>query len=171
MGRAARTKMRNISTCCRISDGSPKQTMGKFAHTRGGLQCVSRRGKFYGQCCPGRDRGGDAVGSKTSSEAPLCFVSAPVCPAPIHGRFVWLGLDGRLPTAGAHDAGAAFMLYAQALLPVLLPWECSCLSPWQSGDAECFRSLFWALHWGCTFCGLSQPSQARYSWRRTVSCT
>ena len=35
--------------------------------------------------------------------------------------FVWLGLDGRLPSSVTHDAGAAFMLYAQGLLPLLLP--------------------------------------------------
>ena len=35
--------------------------------------------------------------------------------------FVWLGLDGTLSPAGAHDMGAAFMLYAQGLLPFLLP--------------------------------------------------
>ena len=35
--------------------------------------------------------------------------------------FVWLGLDGHLPIWVAHDAGAAFMLYAQGLLPALIP--------------------------------------------------
>ncbi len=35
--------------------------------------------------------------------------------------FVWLGLDGILPESVVHDAGAAFMLYAQGLLPLLLP--------------------------------------------------
>ncbi len=35
--------------------------------------------------------------------------------------FVWLGLEGRLSKVVAHDAGAAFMLYAQGLLPLLLP--------------------------------------------------
>jgi hypothetical protein len=35
--------------------------------------------------------------------------------------FVWLGLDGILSAAVAHDMGAAFMLYAQGLLPFLLP--------------------------------------------------
>jgi hypothetical protein len=35
--------------------------------------------------------------------------------------FVWLGLDGILSSAVAHDMGAAFMLYAQGLLPFLLP--------------------------------------------------
>lgn len=35
--------------------------------------------------------------------------------------FVWLGLDGILSPLVAHDMGAAFMLYAQGLLPFLLP--------------------------------------------------
>ena len=35
--------------------------------------------------------------------------------------FVWLGLDGRMRPAVAHDMGAAFMLYAQGLLPFLMP--------------------------------------------------
>lgn len=35
--------------------------------------------------------------------------------------FVWLGLDGTLSPQVTHDMGAAFMLYAQGLLPFLLP--------------------------------------------------
>jgi hypothetical protein len=35
--------------------------------------------------------------------------------------FVWLGLDGILSPTVAHNMGAAFMLYAQGLLPWLLP--------------------------------------------------
>src|ERR1700730_7200146 len=35
--------------------------------------------------------------------------------------FVWLGLDGTLSPQVAHDMGAAFVLYAQGLLPFLLP--------------------------------------------------
>lgn len=35
--------------------------------------------------------------------------------------FVWLGLDGILPATVTHDMGAAFVLYAQGLLPFLLP--------------------------------------------------
>jgi hypothetical protein len=35
--------------------------------------------------------------------------------------FVWLGLDGIFSPAVAHNMGAAFMLYAQGLLPFLLP--------------------------------------------------
>jgi len=35
--------------------------------------------------------------------------------------FVWLGLDGLLSSQVTHNMGAAFMLYAQGLLPFLLP--------------------------------------------------
>ncbi len=35
--------------------------------------------------------------------------------------FVWLGLDGILSPVMTHNMGAAFMLYAQGLLPLLLP--------------------------------------------------
>jgi hypothetical protein len=35
--------------------------------------------------------------------------------------FVWLGLDGMLSPNVTHNMGAAFMLYAQGLLPFLLP--------------------------------------------------
>ncbi len=37
--------------------------------------------------------------------------------------FVWLGLNGTLPAIVTHDAGAAYILYAQGLLPFLLPWR------------------------------------------------
>jgi hypothetical protein len=35
--------------------------------------------------------------------------------------FVWLGLDGVLSPRVTHDMGAAFVLYAQGLLPFILP--------------------------------------------------
>jgi hypothetical protein len=35
--------------------------------------------------------------------------------------FVWLGLDGTLSPTVTHNLGAAYMLYAQGLLPFLLP--------------------------------------------------
>ena len=43
--------------------------------------------------------------------------------------FVWLGLDGILSPAVAHDMGAAFMLYAQGLLPFLLPLSVLLIEP------------------------------------------
>jgi hypothetical protein len=53
----------------------------------------------------------------------LLFASLPTLFA-IHQfteGFVWLGLDGVLSPKVTHDMGAAFMLYAQGLLPFLLP--------------------------------------------------
>jgi hypothetical protein len=53
----------------------------------------------------------------------LMFASLPALFA-IHQLiegFVWLGLDGILSPAVTHNAGAAFMLYAQGLLPFLMP--------------------------------------------------
>jgi len=43
--------------------------------------------------------------------------------------FVWLGLDGRMSAATAHDMGAAFVLYAQGLLPFLLPLSVYIIEP------------------------------------------
>src|ERR1700690_3699162 len=53
----------------------------------------------------------------------LLFASLPTLFA-IHQfieGFVWLGLDGMLLPQVTHNMGAAFMLYAQGLLPFLLP--------------------------------------------------
>jgi hypothetical protein len=53
----------------------------------------------------------------------LLFASLPILFA-IHQfteGFVWLGLDGVLSPKVTHNMGAAFMLYAQGLLPFLLP--------------------------------------------------
>jgi hypothetical protein len=61
--------------------------------------------------------------SKVKHRRELLFAALPLLFA-IHQfieGFVWLGLDGILSPAVAHDMGAAFMLYAQGLLPFLLP--------------------------------------------------
>ena len=53
----------------------------------------------------------------------LLFASLPILFA-VHQfieGFVWLGLDGILSPTITHNMGAAFMLYAQGLLPFLLP--------------------------------------------------
>ena len=53
----------------------------------------------------------------------LLFAALPILFA-IHQfieGFVWLGLDGIFSATVAHDMGAAFMLYAQGLLPFLMP--------------------------------------------------
>ena len=83
--------------------------------------CFSATANFVGSAVLG------AVGvvtlTKVKHRRELLFASLPVLFA-IHQfieGFVWLGLDGILSPAVAHDMGAAFMLYAQGLLPFLLP--------------------------------------------------
>src|SRR6202051_2825251 len=61
--------------------------------------------------------------AKVKHRRELLFASLPTLFA-VHQfieGFVWLGLDGTLSSTVAHDMGAAFMLYAQGLLPFLLP--------------------------------------------------
>jgi hypothetical protein len=61
--------------------------------------------------------------TKVKHRRELLFASLPVLFA-VHQfieGFVWLGLDGRLSPTVTHDMAAAFMLYAQGLLPFLLP--------------------------------------------------
>jgi hypothetical protein len=83
--------------------------------------CFSATANFVGSGVLG------AVGTVTLTRVKhrreLLFAALPILFA-IHQfieGFVWLGLDGTLSPAVAHDMGAAFMLYAQGLLPFLLP--------------------------------------------------
>lgn len=50
--------------------------------------------------------------------------------------FVWLGLNGTLSAAVAHGAGAAYVLYAQGLLPFLLPLSVLLLEPTRSKQRQ-----------------------------------
>jgi hypothetical protein len=83
--------------------------------------CFSATANFAGSAVLG------AVGvvtlTRVKHRRELLFATLPILFA-IHQfieGFVWLGLDGILSPAVAHDMGAAFMLYAQGLLPFLLP--------------------------------------------------
>jgi hypothetical protein len=83
--------------------------------------CFSAAANFVGSGVLG------AVGvvtlTKVKHRRELLFASLPTLFA-IHQfteGFVWLGLDGTLSPAVAHDMGAAFMLYAQGILPFLVP--------------------------------------------------
>jgi hypothetical protein len=69
--------------------------------------------------------------TKVKHRRELLFAALPVLFA-IHQfieGFVWLGLDGILSPTVAHDMGAAFMLYAQGLLPFLLPLSVMLFEP------------------------------------------
>jgi hypothetical protein len=83
--------------------------------------CFSATANFVGSGVLG------AVGvgtlTKVKHRRELLFAALPMLFA-VHQfmeGFVWLGLDGIPSPAVAHDMGAAFMLYAQGLLPFLLP--------------------------------------------------
>src|ERR1700744_1242786 len=61
--------------------------------------------------------------AKVKHRRELMFASLPALFA-VHQfieGFVWLGLDGYLSPQVAHNMGAAFVLYAQGLLPFLMP--------------------------------------------------
>jgi hypothetical protein len=83
--------------------------------------CFSAAANFVGSGALG------AIGvvtlTKVKHRRELLFAALPTLFA-VHQfieGFVWLGLDGILSPAVTHDMGAAFMLYAQGLLPFLLP--------------------------------------------------
>ena len=83
--------------------------------------CFSATANFVGSGALG------AIGvvtlTKVKHRRELLFAALPTLFA-VHQfteGFVWLGLDGILSPQVAHDMGAAFMLYAQGLLPFLLP--------------------------------------------------
>lgn len=83
--------------------------------------CFSATANFVGSAVLG------AVGvvtlTKVKHRRELLFASLPTLFA-VHQfmeGFVWLGLDGILSPTVTHNMGAAFMLYAQGLLPFVLP--------------------------------------------------
>jgi hypothetical protein len=83
--------------------------------------CFSATANFVGSGVLGSI--GVVTLTKVKHRRELLFAALPTLFA-IHQfieGFVWLGLDGILSPAVAHDMGAAFMLYAQGILPLLLP--------------------------------------------------
>ena len=83
--------------------------------------CFSATASFVGSGVLG------AVGAVTLTQVKhrreLLFASLPTLFA-VHQfieGFVWLGLHGTFSPVVTHDMGAAFMLYAQGLLPFLIP--------------------------------------------------
>jgi hypothetical protein len=91
--------------------------------------CFSASANFIGSAVLG------AIGLVTLTEVKhrreLLFAAMP-CFFALHQfteGFVWLGLDGRLPPIVTHDAAAAYILYAQGLLPFLLPLSVLLIEP------------------------------------------
>jgi len=83
--------------------------------------CFSATVNFAGSAVLGA--AGVATLTKVKHRRELLFAAMPMLFA-IHQfieGFVWLGLDGILSAVVSHNMGAAFMLYAQGLLPLLAP--------------------------------------------------
>src|SRR6202034_1662816 len=99
--------------------------------------CFSATANFVGSGVLG------AVGvvtlTKVKHRRELLFASLPALFA-VHQfieGFVWLGLDGVLSPTVAHNMGAAFVLYAQGLLPFLMPLSVLLFEP----DAKSRRRM------------------------------
>src|ERR1700722_21040195 len=95
--------------------------------------CFSAAANFVGSKALG------AVGvvtlTKVKHRRELLFASLPTLFA-VHQfieGFVWLGLDGILSPAVTHNMGAAFVLYAQGLLPFLIPLSVVLFEPDMKG--------------------------------------
>lgn len=85
------------------------------------IVCFSAVANFVGSTTLGGV--GVVTLTKVKHRRELLFASLPLLFA-VHQfieGFVWLGLDGILSPTVTHNMGAAFMLYAQGLLPFLLP--------------------------------------------------
>jgi hypothetical protein len=83
--------------------------------------CFSATANFVGSGVLGAI--GVATVSQVKHRRELLFASLPLLFA-VHQfieGFVWLGLDGHLSQQAMHNAGAAFVLYAQGLLPFVIP--------------------------------------------------
>jgi hypothetical protein len=83
--------------------------------------CFSAAANFVGSAVLGGV--GAVTLTRVKHRRELLFASLPTLFA-IHQfteGFVWLGLDGTLSPAVARNMGAAFMLYAQGILPFLVP--------------------------------------------------
>jgi hypothetical protein len=99
--------------------------------------CFSATANFVGSAVLGTV--GVVTLTRVKHRRELLFASLPALFA-VHQfieGFVWLGLDGILSPAVAHDMGAAFVLYAQGFLPFLLPLSVLLFEP----SAACRRRM------------------------------
>src|ERR1700753_2522873 len=94
--------------------------------------CFAASANFVGSAVLGTI--GVATLAEVKHRRELLFAAMP-CLFALHQfteGFVWLGLDHKLPPVVAHDAGAAFVVYAQGLLPFLLPLSVFLIEPTRS---------------------------------------
>ena len=100
--------------------------------------CFSATANFVGSGVLGAV--GIATFTKVKHKRELLFAALPTFFA-VHQfmeGFVWLGLDGVLSPAVTHNMGAAFVLYAQGLLPFVIPLSVLLFEP----DVNSRRRMF-----------------------------
>jgi hypothetical protein len=98
-----------------------RSVFGATPYDQGTTMCFSAAANFVGSGVLGGL--GVATMLHVKHRRELMFASLPLLFA-LHQfteGFVWLAADGILSTVIEHDAGAAFMLFAQGLLPALIP--------------------------------------------------
>ena len=91
--------------------------------------CFSATANFVGSAALGAT--GVVTLTRVKHRRELLFASLPTLFA-VHQfieGFVWLGLDGTLSPAVTHNMGVAFVLYAQGLLPFLMPLSIQMFEP------------------------------------------
>lgn len=91
--------------------------------------CFSATANFVGSAVLGTI--GVATLAEVKHRRELLFAGLP-CLFALHQfteGFVWLGLDHKLSPAVLHGAAAAYVLYAQGLLPFLLPFSVLLIEP------------------------------------------
>lgn len=91
--------------------------------------CFSATADFAGSAVLGTI--GVATLQRVKQRRELLLAAVP-CLFAIHEfieGFVWLGLNGTLSPQVAHNAGAAYVLYAQGILPFLLPFSLYLIEP------------------------------------------
>jgi hypothetical protein len=91
--------------------------------------CFSATADFVGSAVLGTI--GVATMSVVKKRRELLLASVP-CLFAVHQfieGFVWLGLNGTLSMTVAHNAAAAYVLYAQGILPFLLPLSIFLIEP------------------------------------------
>jgi hypothetical protein len=116
--------------------------------------------KLRRQRCPGRYRRRHSDPRQASSGS--LFAALPTLFA-VHQfieGFVWLGLDGILSPKTTHNMGAAFMLYAQGLLPFLLPLSVLLFEPDKMGVKRYAFTSLW-----CAYAAVASVIILAYFWK------
>lgn len=84
--------------------------------------CFSATANFVGSGVIGGVGVATLCRVRSAREAPFAALPLLFALHQVIEGFVWLGLDGTLSSSVLRGAAAAYVLYAQGLLPLLVPW-------------------------------------------------